>query len=60
MKEGDVLDFCRVVPTFADRRAFYMGVLCMTSKDPRPTLISKCKEYFSQRVKEHCRSGEVL
>ena len=48
IKDGEYLEFFRVVPTFSDRRAFYLAVLDDEGKFDKTTqsLIMKCKRFF--------------
>ena len=49
IKDGEFLEFFRVIPTFSDRKAFYHAVLDTEGKFEKTTksLIMKCRLFFT-------------
>ena len=50
IKDGQYLDFFRVIPTFSDRKAFYLALLDTEGKYEKQikSLVMKCRCFFSK------------
>ena len=46
IKEGDFLEFFRLIPTYTDRRSFYLSVLDLDMSFKNESLVSKAREFF--------------
>ena len=55
IKDGEFLDFFRVVPTYSDRKAFYIAVLdTENSINPNgKSNITKCKKFYTKAVRDY-------
>ena len=51
IQDAAELKFFRLIPTMADRKSFFKAMIYPESKDPRPTLITRCKAFFVRRLK---------
>jgi len=46
IQEGEFLEFFRLIPTYTDRRSFYLTVLDLDMKFKNESLMSKAREFF--------------
>ena len=59
IKEGDYLEFFRLIPTYSDRRSFYLAILD-TKNEVNPnnlSLVAKAKEFFLKSAKLYDAGG---
>lgn len=60
VQDAVMLPYFRLIPTMADRKPFYKAIIFSDSKDPRPTLITRCKTFFVRRLKkEHTTASQL-
>jgi hypothetical protein len=52
--DGDYLDFFRVIPTYSDRKPFYISILDVEgqTKAQDECLITWCKNFFVRQIEE--------
>jgi hypothetical protein len=46
--EGEFFDFFRLIPTYSDRRSFYLAIMDIDMNHTNESLIMKAREFFVQ------------